>query len=199
MILNSRSNGAERTVVFPCPGSGPTRSVLGRTPVGEIPPAGGRAGAGRRRRLRAPVFLAKEHRMKPNCKLTTVLLVILGVLDLVAIPFMIAANHHTKGTPPVPAIVVVGVVAVATLISAAGVARGLRWAFWVAMTGRIIDALSNFLGLTSHPTPVTAVVGGVGLVLSIAAIVLLVWVNPRRAARRASAASAPSAPSGESR
>jgi hypothetical protein len=90
--------------------------------------------------------------MKPNCKLTTVLLVILGVLDLVAIPFMIAANHHTKGTPPAPAIVVVGVVAVATLISAAGVARGLRWAFWVAMTCRIIDALSNFLGLTNHPT-----------------------------------------------
>jgi hypothetical protein len=112
---------------------------------------------------------------------------------------MIVANHHTKGTPPAPAIVVVGVVAVATLISAAGVARGLRWAFWVAMTGRIIDALSNFLGLTNHPTPVTTVGGGVGLVLSIAAIVLLVRVNPRRAARRASAASAPSAPSGASR
>jgi len=140
--------------------------------------------------------------MKPEYKLTTVLLVILGVLDLVAIPFMIAANHHTKGTPPVPAIVVVGVIAVATLISVVGVTRGLRWAFWVAMTGRIIDALSNFLGLTNHPTPFTTVGGGVGLVLSIAAIVLLVRVNPRRAALRAaaaSAASAPSAPSGASR
>jgi hypothetical protein len=136
--------------------------------------------------------------MKPDCKLTTVLLVVLGVLDLVAIPFMIAANHHTKGTPPAPAIVVVGVVAVATLIGAAGVARGLRWAFWAAMTARIIDALSNFLGLTNHPTPFTTVGGGVGLVLSIAAIVLLVRVNPRRAARRASAASAPSAPSAPS-
>ena len=133
--------------------------------------------------------------MKPDYKLTTVLLVVLVVLDLAAIPFMIAANHHAKGTPPAPAIVVVGVVAVATLISAVGVNRGLLWAFRVAMTGRVIDALSNFLGLTSHPTPVTAVGGGVGLVLSIAAIVLLVWVNPRRAARRASAASAPSAPS----
>ena len=137
--------------------------------------------------------------MKPDYKLTTVLLVILGVLDLAAIPFMIAANHHTEGTPPAPAIVVVGVIAVATLISAAGVARSLRWAFWVAMTGRIIDALSNFLGLTNHPTAVTAVGGGVGLVLSVAAIVLLVLVNPRRAARRAAAASAPSAPSGASR
>ena len=140
--------------------------------------------------------------MKPDYKPTTILLVILGVLDLAAIPFMIAANHHTKGTPPAPAIVVVGVIAVATLISAAGVARGLRWAFWVAMTGRIIDALSNFLGLTNHPSAITGVGGGVGLVLSIAAIVLLVLVNPRRAVRRAaaaSAASAPSAPSGASR
>ena len=137
--------------------------------------------------------------MKPDYKLTTVLLVILGVLDLAAIPFMIAANHHTKGTPPAPAIVVAGVVAVATLISAAGVARGLRWAFRVAMTGRIIDVLSNFLGLTNHPTPVTTVGGGVGLVLSIAAIVLLVRVNPRRAARRVAAAPAPSEPSGASR
>ena len=96
---------------------------------------------------------------------------------------MIAANHHTKGTPPVPAIVVVGVIALATLVSAAGVARGVRWAFRVAMTGRIIDALSNFLGLTNHPTAVTTVGGGVGLVLSIA--VRPVRVNPRRAARRA--------------
>jgi hypothetical protein len=134
--------------------------------------------------------MAKEHQMKSDLKLTTVLLVILGVLDLVAIPFMIAANHHTKGTPPVPAIVVVGVVAVATLISVGGVARGLRWAFWVAMTCRIIDGLSNFLGLTNHPSLVTTIGGWLGFVLSIAAIVLLVRVNPRRAARRAAAASA---------
>jgi hypothetical protein len=128
--------------------------------------------------------------MKSDLKLTTVLLVILGVLDLVAIPFMIAANHHTKGTPPVAAIAVVGVIAVATLISAVGVARGLRWAFWVAMTARIIDGLSNFLGLTNHPSPATTIGGWVGFVLSIAVIVLLVRVNPRRVARRASAASA---------
>ena len=128
--------------------------------------------------------------MKPDYKLTTVLLVILGVLDLVAIPFMIAANHHTKGTPPVAAIVVVGVIAIATLISAFGVARGLRWAFWVAMTGRVIDGLSNFLGLTNHPSTATTVGGWLGFILSIVAIVLLVRVNPRRAARRAAAGAA---------
>ena len=37
--------------------------------------------------------------MKSQLKLTTILLVALGILDLAAIPFMIAANHSTKGTP----------------------------------------------------------------------------------------------------
>jgi hypothetical protein len=81
---------------------------------------------------------------------------------------------------------VAGVIAVATAVSALGVARGLRWAFWVAMTCRIIDTAQNFLGLNNHPTPVTTVGGGIGLVLSLAAIVLLVVrVNPRRKARMA--------------
>jgi hypothetical protein len=126
--------------------------------------------------------------MKPDYKLMTVLLGILGVLDLAAVPFMIAANHHTAGTPPVAAIIVSAVIGVATLVSAVGVARGLRWAFWVAVTCRIIDAVSNFLGLTNHPTAVTTVGGGVGLVLSLAALVLLVRLNPRRIARRTASA-----------
>ena len=130
---------------------------------------------------------------QPQYKFMIVLLGLLAILDLVAIPFMIAANHHTAGTPPVPAIVVVGIVAVATLVSAVGVARGLRWAFWVAMTGRIIDGGSNFLGLTNHPTVVTAVGGWIGFVGSIVAIVLLVRLNPRRAARRAARRTAASA------
>ncbi len=126
--------------------------------------------------------------MKPDYKLMTVLLAILGVLDLAAVPFMIAANHHTAGTPPVPAIIVVAVIGVATLVSAVGVARGLRWAFRVAVTCRIIDAVSNFLGLTNHPSAATTVGGGVGLILSLVAIVLLVRLNPRRIARRAASA-----------
>lgn len=123
--------------------------------------------------------------MKPEFKLVTILLGILVVLDVAAVPFMIAANHHTHGTPPGPAIVLAGVIAVATLISALGVARGLRWAFWVAMTCLIIDAAQNFLGLTNHPSPVTTAGGGIGLVLSLVAIVVLVRVNPRRKARMA--------------
>jgi drug/metabolite transporter (DMT)-like permease len=127
--------------------------------------------------------------MKPQYKLMIALLAILGVGDLVMVPFMIAANHHTAGTPPMPAIVVAAIIGVATLISAAGVARGLRWAFRVAMTCRIIDFLSSFLGLTNHPSAVTTVGGGLGVVLSIAAIVLLIRLNPRRVAGRAAGAS----------
>jgi hypothetical protein len=131
--------------------------------------------------------------MKTDYKLLTVLLGVLGVLDLAAVPFMIAANHHTAGAPPVPAIIVTAVIGVATLVSAVGVARGLQWAFRVAVTCRVIDAASNFLGLTNHPTAVTTIGGGVGLVLSLVALVLLVRLNPRRIARReASAAKAAS-------
>jgi hypothetical protein len=128
--------------------------------------------------------------MKREYKLMIVLLGILGVGDLAMVPFMIAANHHTAGTPPMPAIVVAAILGVATLISAGGVARGLRWAFRVAMTCRIIDFLSSFLGLTNHPSTVLTVGGGLGVVLSILAIVLLFRLNPRRVARRAAAASA---------
>jgi len=131
--------------------------------------------------------------MNPEFKRVTILLGVLAILDAAAVPFMVAANHHTHGTPPGPAIVVAGVIAAATLISAFGVARGLRWAFWAAMTCRIIDAGQNFLGLTNHPTPVTTVGGGVGLVLSLAAIVMLVRVNPRRKARLARRAATASA------
>jgi hypothetical protein len=126
--------------------------------------------------------------MKPDYKLITVLLGILGVLDLAAVPFMIAANHHTAGTPPVPAIVVTAIIGVATLVSAAGVARGLRWAFRMALICRVVDTASNFLGLTNHPSAATTVGGGVGLVLSLVALVLLVRLNPRRIARRAASA-----------
>jgi hypothetical protein len=131
--------------------------------------------------------------MKPEFKRVTILLAILGILDAAAVPFMIAANHHTHGTPPGPAIVVAAVIAVATLISAFGVARGLRWGFRVAMTCRIIDTASNFLGLTNHPTPVTTVGGAVGLAASVLAIVMLVRVNPRRKARLARRTAAQSA------
>ncbi len=122
--------------------------------------------------------------MKPGFKLMTVLLAILGVGDLAMVPFMIAANHHTAGTPPVPAIAAAVIIGVATLASAAGVARGRRWAFAVAMTCRILDSISSALGLLNRPSTVLTAAGAVGLVLSITAIALLVRLNPRRAMRR---------------
>ncbi len=123
--------------------------------------------------------------MKPGFKLMTVLLGILGIGDLAMVPFMIAANRHTAGTPPVPAIVAAVIIGVATLVSAVGVAQGRRWAFRVAMTCRILDSITSVLGLLARPSAVLTAGGAVGLVLSIAAIVLLVRLNPRRALRRA--------------
>ena len=121
--------------------------------------------------------------MRPGIKLTTVLLGVLGIGDLAAVPFMIAAHHHDSGQPPTPAIVAAVLIGLATLASAVGLARGRKWAFAVAMTGRILDSISAILGLLVRPSAVLADAGAATLVLSIAAIVLLVRVNPRRTPR----------------
>jgi hypothetical protein len=128
--------------------------------------------------------------MKPGFKLMTVLLGILGVGDLAMVPFMIAANHHTAGTPPVPARAAAIIIGVATLASAVGVAQARRWAFPVAMTCRILDSISSALGLVARPSVVLTAGGAVGLVLSIAAIVMLIRLNPRRILRRAAGGTA---------
>jgi hypothetical protein len=135
-------------------------------------------------------FFVEEHPMRPGVKFTTVLLGILGLADLATVPFMIAAHHHNAGEPPMPAIVAEVIIGIATLASAVGLRQGRRWAFGVAITCRILDSISAILGLQVRPSSVLAAVGGVTLVLSVAAIVLLVRVQPGRAARRAASAGA---------
>jgi DNA-binding beta-propeller fold protein YncE len=66
--------------------------------------------------------------MKPRYKSLTGWLAILGIGGLAIVPSMIAANH-TAGTPPAPAIVATIIIGVATLVSAAGIARGWKQAF----------------------------------------------------------------------
>jgi len=130
----------------------------------------------------------EEHTMKSGLKSLTVLLAILGIGDLAMVPFMIEANHHNAGTPPVPAIVVGAIIGVATLASAFGVAQGRRWGFVAAMTCRIVDAVSSGLGVLAAPNTFLKVAGGIGFALSVAAIVQLIRLNPRRALRHAAAA-----------
>jgi len=126
--------------------------------------------------------------MKSGLKSLTVLLAILGIGDLAMVPVMIAANHHNAGTPPAPAIVLGAILGVATLASALGVAQGRRWGFILAMICRILDAASSALGVLSGPNTVLNVTGGIGVALSVAAIVQLIRLNPRRALRHAPAA-----------
>ena len=126
--------------------------------------------------------------MKSGLKSLTVLLAILGIGDLAMVPVMIAANHHNAGTPPAPAIVLGAILGVATLASALSVAQGRRWGFILAMICRILDAASSALGVLSGPNTVLNVTGGIGVALSVAAIVQLIRLNPRRALRHAPAA-----------
>jgi hypothetical protein len=128
--------------------------------------------------------------MKHGFKFLTGLLAILGIGDLAIVPSMIAANHHTEGTPPMPAIVATVIIGIATLVSAAGIARGWKRAFAVAMTCRIIDGISSALGLLARPSALLVTTGALGVVLSVAAIVLLVRLSPRRVLRRAASGSA---------
>lgn len=94
-----------------------------------------------------------------------------------------ATAHHDSGQPPPPAIVAAVIIGIATLASAAGIAAGRKWAFAVAMTCRILDSISAILGMVVRPSAVLADAGAATLVLSIAAIVLLVRTNPRRTPR----------------
>jgi hypothetical protein len=123
--------------------------------------------------------------MKSGLRSLTVLLAILGIGDLAMVPVMIAANHHNAGTPPAPAIVLGAIVGVATLASALGVAQGRRWGFILATTCRIVDAASSGMGILFGPDTFLKAAGGIGFALSVAAIVLLIRLNPRRALRRA--------------
>ncbi len=127
--------------------------------------------------------------MRPDLKLFAIFLGALGVFDLAFVPFMIAEYHRTPGTPPMAAIILGAILGIATLTTAPGVAQGRRWAFAAALALRIVDLVTNALGAINHPDAVLGAGGVAGTVLAIAAIVMLVRLNPRRALRRASSGS----------
>jgi hypothetical protein len=123
--------------------------------------------------------------MKLGLRNLAVLLVIVGVGDLVMVPFMIEANHHTANAIPPAAIVLGAILGIATLVSVRGVTHGRLWAFRVATICRILDTISAVLGVVGGPSGGFVAVGAVNAVLSIAAVVAMVRLNPRRALRRA--------------
>jgi hypothetical protein len=121
--------------------------------------------------------------MKSPTTSLAVLLAVLGIEDLAMIPFMVSAPAHNQ--PPAAATMLSGVLGVVTLACIPGLARGRRWAFWTALATRLLDAVNSFLGLVAGPEVIFKAGGAFALVLSIAAIVLLVRVRPGRAARAA--------------
>jgi hypothetical protein len=124
--------------------------------------------------------------MKSGFRYLAALLAVAGIIDLVMIPFMIdATNTHPSSAPPSAAIVLSGVLGVATLAAIPALAQGRRWAFWVIMITRILDLLSSALGAAFGPGVIFHVASVVTIAASIPAIVLLVRLNPRRAASTA--------------
>jgi hypothetical protein len=111
--------------------------------------------------------------MKSGIKSLILLLALLGIADLAIIPFAIA------GGAPVPVLILSAAYGIATLATIRGALQGRRWAFWVAIACRGIDIL-NSVGAVLGGAAQLKVVGGLTIVLSIAAIVLLVQVNRNR-------------------
>jgi hypothetical protein len=129
--------------------------------------------------------------MKANFKFLATLLAVAGVIDLVMIPFMInAANTHPSSAPPAAATILSGVLGVATLAAIPALAQGRRWAFWVVMIARILDIANSALGAAFGPGVIFHIASVVIILASIPAIVLMVRLNPRRAARAAGNAEA---------
>jgi hypothetical protein len=128
--------------------------------------------------------------VRPGIKPTIVLLAVLGIGDLLAVPFLIAAHHRNPAQPPVPAIVAIAIFGLATLASAAGLARGRRWPVPVALTCRVLDSVSSLLGLVAHPNAVLDTWAAATLVLSVMAVVLLLRLYPRKSAQPSPGAAA---------
>jgi hypothetical protein len=122
--------------------------------------------------------------MKSYLNPLTALLALLGIEDLVMVPFMLGAHSQ----PPMAATVASGVLGAGTLASIPGLMQGRRWAFWTTLACRIVDALSGALGAAGGPEPGFKIAAAVALVLSVAAIVLVIRFSRRRAVAAANPA-----------
>jgi hypothetical protein len=111
--------------------------------------------------------------MTPLRRLTVIALIVVGVADLIGVPFMLAANHHKAGSVPGAAIVLGVIITVLTLVGAVGLARASRWAWWLSLIVRIPDLISSALGVGAHPTVPLAAGGAFCVVVSVIAFVLL--------------------------
>jgi hypothetical protein len=111
--------------------------------------------------------------MTPLRRLTIVTLVVVGLEDLIALPFMVAAYHSTPGTPPLPAIVAGGIITVLTLTGAVGLMRASRWAWRLSLIVRVLDMITAALGVAARPSAVLTAGGAFSLVVSVLAVVLL--------------------------
>jgi uncharacterized membrane protein len=112
------------------------------------------------------------------------LLAVLGLEDLILVPFMVQAHSQ----PPMAAIIASGVLGAATLASLPGLVHGRRWAFRTVLACRIVDAISGALGTAGGPETIFKVAAAFALVLSVAAIIMLARFSRRRAVSATSAA-----------
>jgi hypothetical protein len=124
--------------------------------------------------------------MKLTVTPLTSMLAILGIMYLAMVPVMALAPARDQ--PPMAATVLSGLLGAAALASIPGLIRGRRWAFWTAMTTGVVGGLNSFMGLAFGPEVSFKASGGLGLALSIAAVVALIRLRPGHAVGAASGA-----------
>ena len=103
------------------------------------------------------------------------LLAALGILAILNAVAAVQASQITVPDRP-PAFAVVGLVVLAAAFLAAGygLVRDTRWARPVIYIACALRIISGILGLGNHTTAARLTVGAIGVVLSVAVIVVLV-------------------------
>jgi O-antigen/teichoic acid export membrane protein len=125
--------------------------------------------------------------MRSGVKPAVVMLSVVGAIDLLVLPFLVAGHHEYPGKPPTAAIIAVAIIGLVTAATAVGLAQGRRWSRPVAVIARVLDSISWVLGLVAHPDLLLTTIAACGLVSSIVTILLLVRLDPsmRRTDERA--------------
>src|SRR5205823_9736922 len=90
-----------------------------------------------------------------------------------------AAVEQSGDQPPFFIIVLAFSLGLLGLVSAYGVWRNQKWGVVLTIALRAIDALSALPGVASAPTLELTILASVGVVISVAIIVLLLWPKSR--------------------
>jgi len=131
--------------------------------------------------MTAPVLSLSPAIARPVAVTAAIVLLVIVALG-VLIPF---GGDDSGDGEAIPAVIVVAgyVLAALKVVAAVGLWRCRRWAAILDFVAVLLDALTAVPGVFFAPSPALRVIVGIGLLLSVAILVLLVLPAARRAYR----------------